>query len=88
MTIFGNKKHRHSICLKVGDRFFTFLTMLQAKASVYYTIKENLSLHCRKFSPFPIAVIILNILTIKFVSQRNTACNRNRYLCNRVVSVS
>ena len=59
MTIFNNVKHRHAICSKFGDKFFTFLTMLvcEAKASIFYAIKRNLILYCRTFSAFAIAVI-------------------------------
>ena len=58
MAIFDNAKHRHAICLKFGERFFTSRIMLglQAKASVCSTIKENPPLYCRKFSAFVIAV--------------------------------
>ena len=60
MTISNNVKYRHAICLKFEDRFFSLLTMLghQANASICSTIKENLSLHCRRFSVFVIYVII------------------------------
>ena len=59
MRILNNVKHRHVICLKFGDRFFNSLKMLglEAKVSIYSTIKENLTLHCRKFSAFAFAVI-------------------------------
>ena len=59
MKIFNNVKHRHTICLKLGDIFFTFLAMLgcEAKASTGLAINENLILYCRKFSAFVVAVI-------------------------------
>ena len=54
MRILNNVKFRHGICLKFGDSFFTFSTMLglEAKASISSTIKENLLLYCRKFLTF------------------------------------
>ena len=59
MKVFNNVKHRHAICSKFGDNFFTFLTMLgcEAKASIFSAIKKNLILYCRKFSAFVVAVI-------------------------------
>ena len=60
MKIIYNVKYRYAIRLKFGDKFLTSLTnlVLQAKASICSTIKENLLLYCRKFSAFVIVVII------------------------------
>ena len=45
MRIFNKEKHRHAICLKLGDIFFTSITMLQleAKASTCPEIKKKKS---------------------------------------------
>ena len=60
MSIVYIVKHRSAIRLKFGDKFLTSLTklVLQAKASICCTIKENLLLYCRKFSAFVVVVII------------------------------
>ena len=60
IRIVYNVKYRYAIRLKFGDKFLTSLTnlVLQAKASICSTIKENLLLYCRKFSAFVVVVII------------------------------
>ena len=60
MRKLNNLNHRrHSICLKLGDRFFTSPTMLglKANASICSTITKNVILYCRKLSAFVVAVI-------------------------------
>ena len=59
MKIIYNIKHRYEIHLKFGDKFLTSLTKkLEAKASIYSTIKEDLVLCCCKYSAFFVVVII------------------------------
>ena len=60
MRVMYNVKRCYTIRLKFGDKFLTSLTklVLEAKASIYSTIKENLLLYCRKFSAFVVVVII------------------------------
>ena len=59
MKKFNNIKDRHANCLKFGDGFFTSLTILglEAKASIYPSIKENLISYCRRCSTVVVAVI-------------------------------
>ena len=77
--IFNNVKDHQAICLKFGDRLLTSLTMPgpEAKVSICSTIKENLVLHCCKFSTLIVAVINQYISITRSVSQRNAACKRN-----------
>ena len=60
MRFFYNVKHLHEIRLKVGNTFLTSLNKLvvETKASICSTMKENLVLRCRKFSVFAIVVIV------------------------------
>ena len=60
MRVTYNVKHRYAIHLKFGGKFWTSLTklVLEAKASICSTIKENLLLYCRRFSAFVVVVII------------------------------
>ena len=60
MRVIYNAKHRYAIRLKFGDKFLTSLTklVLEVKASIRSTIKENLLLYSRKFLPFVVLVII------------------------------
>ena len=82
MKFFFNGKYRYIICLKFGDKFLTSLTKLrlEAKATIFSTMKENRLLYCRKLMAFVIAVIIQHILIKRSVSQRKAACNRNHLL--------
>ena len=59
MRIIFTLKHRSAICLKFG-KFLTSLTklVLEAKASICSTIKENLFLYHRKFWAFAVVAII------------------------------
>ena len=59
MRIIYNITHHYAIRLKFGDKFLTSLTklLLEAKAIICSTIKENRLLYCRKFSTFVVVVI-------------------------------
>ena len=60
MRVMHNVKHRYAIHFKFGDKFLTSLTklVLEAKASISTTTKENLLLYCRKFSAFAVIALI------------------------------
>ena len=60
MRDFYNVKYRDAIRLKFGHEFLTSLTklVLEAKASICSTVKENLLLYCHTFLAFVVAVII------------------------------
>ena len=79
MRFFYNVKHLHEIRLKVGNTFLTSLNKLvvEAKASICSTMKENLVLRCRKFSAFAIVVIIQHNSITRHVSQRNATVIEN-----------
>ena len=57
--IFNNAKYHLVIFFKFRGRYFTSLAMLglEAKASVFSTVKENLILFFGKFSVFVLVVI-------------------------------
>ena len=86
MRITYNVKHRHEIPLKFGDKFSKY--MLEAKVSICSTIKENLLLYCRKFSTFVVVAIIKHFIITMSVSQRNSACNRNNFTIESLVTIS
>ena len=54
MRISNKLEHRHVICFKFGDIFFTSLIMLvlEWNTSICSAIKENPISYCRKFSAF------------------------------------
>ena len=54
MRVIYNVKHRYAICLKFGDKFLIPLTklVLEAKASICSTIKENLLLYHHNLTYF------------------------------------
>ena len=84
MRTFNNSNYCHANCLKFGDLFFASLTksLLEAKASICSTIKENLIFYCHKFSVLVIATINYHVLIRKSISQRNVTCNRDKKLYN------
>ena len=72
--IIYNVKHSYVICMKFGEKFLTSLTkpVLKSKDNICSAIKENLLLYFRKFSQN------IFVFITRFVSQRNTACNRKK----------
>ena len=54
MRIIYNVEHLYVIRSKFGDKFLSSLTklVLEAKASICFTIKKNLLLYYRKISAF------------------------------------
>ena len=60
IRIIYNVRHGYAIRLKFGGKLLTFLTkqVLEGKASICSTIKENLFLYCRLFSALVVVVII------------------------------
>ena len=78
MGTFNNSKHRHAICLKFGDLYFTSLsdcpkekpeTVLQSK-KIYFYIALSFG-YLLSLSWFDIFLIAMS------VSQRSDACNSN-----------
>ena len=59
IRIIYNVKYCDAMRLKFGGKVLTSLTklVLEAKASICSTIKENLLLHDRRFSEFVVVVI-------------------------------
>ena len=59
MKIFNNLTHHHTICLKLGNRFFTSLIILgfECKAIICSTIEEKLAFYCQMFSALVVTVV-------------------------------
>ena len=68
--ILNNLKHRQAICLKFGERCFTFLG-LEANASICSVVKENPILYHRKFSTFVVAILITTTSQQLFLAKLN-----------------
>ena len=60
IRIVYNVRHGYATHLKFGIKLLTFLTeyVLEGKANICSTIKENLPLHYRKFSAL-VAIVIM-----------------------------
>ena len=60
MRTISNVTHCYAISLKSGDKFLYYLikVTLKEKASICYTIKENLLLSGRKFPTFVVVIIM------------------------------
>ena len=60
MRFIYNVKHSYAIRLKFEEKFLGSLTklVLEVKGSIYFRIKENVLLYCRKFLAFVGVVII------------------------------
>ena len=60
IKIIYNVRRGYAIRLKYGGKLLIFVTkyVLEAKASICSTIKENLLLYCLKFSALVVVVII------------------------------
>ena len=60
MGIIYNVKHRYVIRWKFGDKSLTSLTnlVLEAKTSIYSTIKKNLLQYFPEFSAFIVVAIV------------------------------
>ena len=75
MRTFHNVEHRHAICLKFGERVFTFLSKLVfvTKTSICYTQSREVKFYIVVIY----AVIIQHILVIRSASQRNAAFKKS-----------
>ena len=68
IRIIYNVKHVYAILLKFGGKLLTFVTkqVLEVKASICSTIKENPLLYCLKFLALVVVVIIEHIFITRF----------------------
>ena len=59
MKTVNGVKHRHVICVKLGNIFLTYLTKLalQAKASIWSTNRATILSNCRNFLAFAKVII-------------------------------
>ena len=61
MWIIYSARNRYAIRFKFGKKFLTFPTklVLEVKASISSTVKENLPFYCRNFLAIVVVIVII-----------------------------